>query len=152
MLSSTWACMLSVLTNIGAERDDTRQLEEDLWVARGPLDFREPFLLVEVTSEGRGGASEDHCGRIARYLLRRRREFSNLQIRGLLVINHQYRKPAHMRQKLFSDKQIQDAERDGYGLISTYELFKAIELVKFDKVSKDDAAETLLSQSGVIEF
>ncbi len=135
------------------ERAPDRQREEDLWIAEQQFDPQlDGFRLVEVTSDGRGGASEDDCGRIIRYLLRRRREFSNDGITGLLVINHQYRTPAHVRRPPFTATQIADAERDGYGLSSTYGLFKAIKAEKAGRISRQQIAQRLLTDSGYLEF
>jgi hypothetical protein len=139
--------------NYWRERAPGRQREEDLWIGDQPFDPRQNgFRLVEVTSDGRGGASEDDCGRIVRYLLRRRQEFPNSGITGLLVINHQYRTPAHVRRPPFTATQIADAQRDGYGLISTYELFEAIKAEKAGRISREMIRRRLLTGSGYLEF
>jgi len=135
------------------EKDPSRQKEEDLWIFEPgcePEPAKSPFILAEVKSSKRGGASDDDCGTITRYVNRRMREFGNHQIKGLLVINHFYAFPPHHRKLAFSEKQAADATHASNILLTTYDLFRLARAVKEARQSPEGARTLIQSTVGAL--
>lgn len=69
-------------------RAPERQKEEDLWIGFGAE--ADPSVagvaLAEVKSNRRGTASEDDYGAVIKYLNRRKNEYRNLDLTGMLLI------------------------------------------------------------------
>lgn len=112
-----------------------RQKEEDLWLGRGvePNPADEGVFLVEVKSSKRGTASDDDYGAVIKYLSRRKTEFKNPSLQGMLVINHSYLTAAALRPPAFGPRMVADAKRDGVVLATSWDLFRLIQ--------KQDAGE-----------
>jgi len=128
--------------------------EEDLWLFdKRIFDVeKDPFILVETTGDIKRSASDDDCIKVLKYRSRRINKLDHKNIKGLLVYNHYYGIPAHERKPPFSKKQIEDAERDRYALISTYELFKLILAEKEKRISKEYIRETILATVGEVTY
>ncbi len=133
------------------EKDASRQKEEDLWLFQPgckPAPAESPFILAEVKSARRGGASDDDCSTVTRYVLRRVREFPNHDIRGLLVINHFCAFPAHARKRAFSEKQNSDAGHARNILMTTYDLFRLAKALKENRKTTEEVKTAILSTQG----
>ena len=93
-------------------------LEEDIEV-----ELDEGILVVEV--KGLGGTSTDaHCSQIAKIRNRRQKEREAFDVSALYIVNHQrFLPPLSRKNPPFSQVQIQDAENDDRGLLSTWQLF-----------------------------
>src|SRR5439155_5010177 len=78
----------------------------------------------EVKSSRRGTASEDDYGAVIKYLNRRKSEFRNFDLTGMLIINHSYATEAALRPPAFTETMMSDAVRDGVVLATTWDLFQ----------------------------
>ena len=131
--------------------------EEDLWL----LDEDEKsveelirgaeLILVEVKG-GLEGASDEDCFQLQRYKGRRMQEFNNTRMKALLVGNYYYKTEAKLRGIPFTEKQTNEATKDGNGLLTTYELFKAIKAEKQNKITKEEIREQIKKKVGLITF
>jgi hypothetical protein len=126
-----------------------RQKEEDLWVAEsGKVEPSEAgVLLGEVKSSEKGAASERDYSQLIKYLNRRRDEFSNLNLRGVLIVNHSDLVPARARQKAFGDTIVADSLRDKIVLATTWDLFRLVRLMLSGR-TKPETIRALFSQPG----
>jgi hypothetical protein len=110
-------------------RDATRQKEEDRWLADGfdPNPSKPQVMLVEVKSNERGTASERDYSQLIKYLNRRKSEFKNSDLQGVLVINHSLMTPAKERRIAFTDTMIRDARTDDVRLVTTWDVFRLVQ-------------------------
>jgi hypothetical protein len=79
-------------------------------------------------------------------------EFDNTKIKALLVGNYYSRTEAKLRERPFTENHINEAAKDGNGLLTTYELFKAIKAEKEQKITKEAIREQIKSKVGLITF
>lgn len=121
-------------------------LEEDLQV-----ETEDGLLVIEI--KGIGGTSTDgQCSQIEKIKNRRMKERRNFDIFGLYIVNHQRYQPPLLRENPpFKREQIQDAENDERGLLTTWQLFNLYYSIKDGCISKEEARKALL-KSGLIEF
>ena len=134
-----------------AAKQPDRQKEEDLWIDTGvePTPSKPDVILVEVKSSKRGTASEDDYGAVMKYRSRRMREFKNVSLGGMLVINHCYQMPAALRPAAFSSKVVADANDDGVVLVTTWDLFRPGQRIKAGTITAE-TARALLSLAGPV--
>lgn len=138
-------------------KDASRKKEEDIWLFDDddrPIEdkmIKDKVLLIE-TKGSKGGATDDDCGTLQKYKARRMKEFNNTEMKAILIGNYFNRNEAESRKNPFSPAQIEDAERDGNGLLTTYELFKAIKAEKENKIKKQQIRHQIKEKSGLIEF
>ncbi|AIE76273.1 hypothetical protein [Synechocystis sp. PCC 6714] len=120
--------------------------EEDLQI---PLE--KGLLVVEV--KGIGGTSKDsECSQISKIKYRRAKERKSCDVFALYIVNHQrYLPPLRRRNPPFSEQQINDAQSDERGLLTTYELFKLYNNIEQGFITKEDAKISLLG-FGVVQF
>jgi len=134
-----------------------RVKEEDVWL----LDEDEksieelirdaPVTMVTVRA-GRAGASDEDCLNLQRFKGRRMQEFNNTKLKAVLVGNYFSQVDAKLREIPFSETQISEAVKDGNGLLTTYELFKAIKAEKEKRTTKEAIREQFNSKVGLITF
>jgi hypothetical protein len=79
-------------------------------------------------------------------------EFNNTRLKAVLVGNYFKQVEAKLRDVPFTPSQISEAEKDGNGLLSTYELFKAIKAEKEKRTTKETIREQFKSKAGLITF
>ena len=93
--------------------------EEDLQIS-----LEQGLLVIEA--KGIGGTSKDsECSQISKIKFRRAKERNKFDVFALYIVNHQrYLPPLERKNPPFSEKQIEDAQSDERGLLTTYELFK----------------------------
>lgn len=97
--------------------------QEDLRIQDGEL-----FTIVEVKGHN-GNPTEDDCQAVLKYISRNMKQYNKLDIHGILVVNHHKLQPPFERPNpAFTKAQIEDAVRDEYTLVSTWELYKAVRL------------------------
>lgn len=98
--------------------------------------------IVEVKGHN-GNPTEDDCQALLKYINRNMKKTDRTDIHGILIVNHHKLKPPFERPiPAFTQPQIDDALRDGYTLVSTWELYKSIRLyqeglVTFDEIHRD---------------
>ncbi len=134
-----------------------RVKEEDIWL----LDEDEksieqhirdsPVTMVTVKA-GPAGASDEDCLNLQRYKGRRMQEFNNTKLKAVLIGNYFSQVEAKFREAPFNENQITEAAKDGNGLLTTYELFKAIKAEKERKTTKEAIREQFNSKVGLITF
>jgi len=131
--------------------------EEDLWLidedekSIEQLIRTSEILLVSVKS-GEGGADDEDCLLLQRYKGRRMQEFDNTKMKALLVGNYYRNQDPRRRPIPFSEEQIAEAAKDGNGLLTTHELFRAIKAEKEKKITKEAIREQVKSKVGLITF
>jgi len=134
-----------------------RVKEEDVWL----LDEDEksieelirdsPVTMVTVRG-GRAGASDEDCLNLQRFKGRRMQEFNNTKLKAVLIGNYFSQVEAKLREMPFSETQVNEAVKDGNGLLTTYELFKAIKAEKEKRTTKEAIREQFNSKVGLITF
>ena len=122
-------------------------LEEDLEINLA----NEHQILAEV--KGIYGTSTDSdCSQIYKVVNRRREAMKRFDITGIYIVNHQRGiPPIKRRNPPFSLNQIRDAEIDNRGLLTTWELFKAMRLYENGLLSFDHFIVSL-TNPGLITF
>ena len=134
-----------------------RSKEEDAWLiesAEGPVEGslqREPLILVLVRG-GRNWATDDECALLQKYKGRRMQEFDNTKMKAVLIGNYFLAQEASSRANPFTPVQVEEAEKDGNGLLTTYELFKAVKAEKEGKVGKEEIRRRLAEGTGLVRF
>ena len=134
-----------------------RVKEEDIWLLAEEektieeLIRESPVTMVTVRS-GPAGATDEDCLNLQRYKGRRMQEFDNTRIKAVLIGNYYNRVEAKLREMPFSESQINEAAKDGNGLLTTYELFKAIKAEKEKKTTKEAIREQFANKVGLITF
>jgi hypothetical protein len=134
-----------------------RVKEEDFWLLDENDKSVEQLIrssqLVQVTvRSGKGGSADEDCLLLQRYKGRRMQEFDNTKMKAVLVGNYFLQSEAKLREVPFTETQISEAAKDGNGLLTTYELFKAIKAEKEKKTTKEALREQLKSKVGLITF
>lgn len=121
-------------------------LEEDLQV-----ETEDGLLFIEIKGIG-GTSTDEQCSQIEKIKNRRRKERRNFDVFGLYIVNHQrYQPPLLWKNPPFKIEQIQDAENDERGLLTTWQLFNLYYSIKDGCISKEEARKALLKY-GLIEF
>lgn len=132
-----------------------RNREEDIWLLEGvdrPLEAglkMEDIILVVVRSD-KNWASDEDCILLQKYKGRRMQEFGNTRMRSVLVGNYFSASEPVLRQTPFSAVQIEEAVKDGNGLLSTWELFKAVKAEKEGRLSKEAIRAAIKTASGLL--
>jgi hypothetical protein len=120
--------------------------EEDIQVTL------ESGLLV-IEAKGIGGTSKDsECSQISKVKYRRAKERDSFDVFALYIVNHQrYLPPTDRKNPPFSKHQIDDAQSQEIGLLTTYDLFKLYYNIEKCFVTKEDARSSLFN-FGLVHF
>jgi len=134
-----------------------RNKEEDAWLieADGPsveASLRKEELLIVLVRSGKAGATDDECALLQKYKGRRMQEFDSTKMKAVLIGNYFLAADPRTRSNPFSAVQVEEATRDGNGLLTTYELFKAVKAEKEQKLSKGQVRTQLKQKTGLIAF
>ncbi len=88
---------------------------------------RSPTLLVEVKGIG-GVPREADSLQVTKYLVPRMREWDRVDVQGLSIVNHQRSLPALDREhrNVFQADVLANAEEQGFGLLTTWDLFRLV--------------------------
>jgi len=132
------------VTNVDETNPELK--EEDLRVC-----IPSGLLVIEV--KGIGGTSTDaECSQISKIKFRRSRERGSFDVMGLFCVNHQRYIPPHSRRNPpFNDIQIEDAENDERGLVTTYQLYNQYYNIQRNCVEKEDV-RNCLCDVGLVTF
>jgi hypothetical protein len=134
-----------------------RVKEEDIWLLDEDAKSIEqlirdsPVTMVTVRS-GPAGASDEDCLNLQRFKGRRMQEFNNTRLKAVLIGNYFCGAEAKLREVPFSETQIAEAVKDGNGLLTTYELFRAIKTEKEKKTTKEAIRNQFGCKVGLITF
>jgi hypothetical protein len=138
-------------------KNTIRDREEDAWVI-DPADMaveaglRKGELVIVLVRGGRNWATDDECALLQRYKGRRMQEFDNTRMKAILIGNYFSAADAKSRPNPFSAAQIEEAQKDGNGLLTSYELFRAIKAEKENRVTKDAIRDQIKLKTGLIAF
>jgi hypothetical protein len=138
-------------------KNTIRSKEEDAWVidpADMPVEagLRKGELVIILVRGGKNWATDDECGLLQKFKGRRMQEFGNTRMKAVLVGNYFSATEAKGRTNPFSATQIEEAQKDGNGLVTTYELFRAIKAEKENRISKDAIRDQIKLKTGLITF
>ncbi len=138
-------------------KNTIRDKEEDVWIIE-PADLaveaglRKGDLLLVLVRGGKNWATDDECALLQKYKGRRMQEFDNTRMKALLVGNYFAAADPKGRACPFSASQIEEAQKDGNGLLTSYELFRAIKAEKENLVAKDAIREQIKLKTGLVSF
>jgi len=138
-------------------KNTIRSKEEDAWVIDPPdmpveAGLRKGELLIFLVRGSKNWATDDECSLLQKFKGRLMQEFDNTRMKAVLVGNYHSATEAKARPNPFSATQIEEAQKDGNGLLTTYELFRAIKAEKENRISKDVIREQLKLKTGLIRF
>lgn len=134
-----------------------RDKEEDIWLIETTdqpteVSLRKDFLILVVVRSSKNWATDDDCIMLQRFKGRRMQEFDNTKMKALLVGNYFNLQEAKLRNNPFSQFQIEEAEKDGNALLTTYELFKAIKAEKEGLITKEEIRRQIREKVGLLQF
>jgi len=134
-----------------------RNKEEDAWLidpGDSPVEtgIRKGELVIILVRSNKNWATDDDCALLQKYKDRRMQEFDNTRMKAFLVGNYFSATEAKLRDNPFSASQVEEAQKDGNGLLTTYELFQAIKAEKENRISKDAIREQIKVKTGLIKF
>jgi hypothetical protein len=138
-------------------KNTIRSKEEDAWVIE-PADLaveaglRKGELVIVLARGGKNWATDDECALLQKFKGRRMQEFDNTKMKAVLVGNYFSAAEAKGRPNPFSAGQIEEAQKDGNGLITTWELFRVIKAEKEGRLSKDAIRDQIKRKTGLITF
>jgi hypothetical protein len=131
--------------------------EEDIWLLDEDQKTIEELirgsqLILVTVRSGKAGAEDQDCLHLQRIKGRRMQEFNNTKMKAVLIGNYYSQTEAKLRELSFTENQINEAAKDGNGLLGSYELFKAIKAEKEKKLTKEAIREQLQKKVGLITF
>jgi hypothetical protein len=138
-------------------KNTIRNKEEDVWIIE-PADLaveaglRKGDLLLVLVRGDKNWAADDECALLQKFKGRRMQEFDNTRMKAVLVGNYYAGADPKGRPNPFSAAQIEEAQKDGNGLLTSYELFRAIKAEKENRVAKDALREQIKLKTGLIAF
>ncbi len=81
---------------------------------------------------------------------RQKQPLKEVKLKGLFICNTERKKRPEEREKPFHKNLIQEAKENGWGLLTTLELFHAYELFCEGELSSEDIKKSMITQVGVI--
>jgi hypothetical protein len=138
-------------------KNTIRNKEEDAWVIEpGDLaveaGLRKGELVIVLARGGKNWATDDECALLQKFKGRRMQEFDNTRMKAILIGNYYSSADAKTRPNPFTAAQIEEAQKDGNGLLTSYELFRAIKAEKEGRISKDAIRDQIKLKTGLITF
>ena len=138
-------------------KNTIRNKEEDAWLldaGDAPVEaaIRKGEIVLVLVRGGKNWAADDECALLQKFKGRRMQEFDNTRMKAVLVGNYFSAVPAKERQNPFSAAQIEEAQKDGNGLMTTWELFRAVKAEKENRISKDALREQVRLKTGLVVF
>jgi hypothetical protein len=134
-----------------------RDKEEDIWLLEDDASPIEETIktgyvfLVNVKASNESAKDED-CAILQKFKGRRMQEFNNTKMKSILIGNYFYDQEAKLRKNPFSEEQISDVEKDGNGVLTTFDLFKAVKAIMEEKIKKEEIQKQMQTQTGHIQF
>jgi len=132
--------------NMDNEKEKGEVNEEDI-----QIENEEGLLVIEV--KGLGGTSKDSdCNQVLKIKYRRAKDRNKFDVYGLYIVNNQKHLPPHKRQNPpFTQHQINDAENEERGLLTTYQLFNLYFDIEKGIMTKEEARNRFYNY-GLINF
>jgi hypothetical protein len=133
-------------TNVEAIDGKEDVLREDIQI----LDD-DKMYIIEV--KGIGGTSTDaECSQVAKHRRRREKEHRDKKIIPIYIVNHQrHMRPSLRQNPPFSDNQIDYAENDERGLLTTWQLYNQYKLIENGIFTKEETRDAL-DKGGLISL
>ncbi len=138
-------------------KNTIRDKEEDAWII-DPADLpvesglRKGELVIVLARSDRNWAGDEECALLQKFKGRRMQEFDNTRMKAVLIGNYFSAAEAKSRPNPFSAAQIEEAQKDGNGLLTSYELFRAVKAEKENRISKDAIRDQIKRQTGLVTF
>ena len=134
------------IVDCDSKEKDLNIKEEDI-----QIDVDDGLLIIEC--KGIGGTSTDSdCSQISKIKHRRCKERNKFDVSALYIVNHQrYLPPLIRTNPPFNQKQIQDAQNDERGLLSTWQMYNLYFDIENGVISKSEARDSLL-RHGLVDF
>lgn len=113
-------------------REDIQIIEDD------------KMYIIEV--KGIGGTSTDaECSQVVKHRRKREKEHRDKEIIPIYIVNHQrYMRPSLRQNPPFSDNQIDYAENDERGLLTTLQLYNQYKLIENGIFTKEETRDSLV--------
>ncbi len=143
--------LAEVLRGIGYE--DVEVCDEKGEDKEEDIQLKEERELTLVETKGLlGGPKDSDCQQILRYVKRRQSVMRRIDIGGIFIVNHQRNLEPSTREPVpFRKQQIKDARRDGTGLATTWDVRRAMLMLRERKLTAGDL-QWSLRQVGLIQF
>jgi len=134
-----------------------RDKEENIWLleeSSNPIEetIKTDYVFLVNLAASTEPAKDEDCAVLQKYKGRRMQEFNNTKMKSILIGNYFYDKEAKFRKNPYSEDQTSDVEKDGNGILTTYELFKAVKAVMENKIKKEEIQKQMQAQIGQIQF
>jgi hypothetical protein len=134
-----------------------RNKEEDVWLidSESPsieASLRKETLVIVLIRGNKAWATDDECALLQKFKGRRMQEFDNTKMKAVLIGNYFSAVDPRTRKIPFSAVQIEETTKDGNGLLTTYELFKAIKAEKESRATKGALRNRIQEKAGLITF
>jgi hypothetical protein len=126
-------------SNVEAIDGNEDILREDIQITED-----DKMYIIEV--KGIGGTSTDsECSQVAKHRRKREKEHRDKEIIPIYIVNHQrYMRPSLRQNPPFSDNQIDYAENDERGLLTTLQLYNQYKLIESGIFTKDETRNSLV--------
>lgn len=134
-----------------------RDREEDIWLLEddtSPIEetIKTDYVFLVNVKASTNPAKDDDCATLQKYKGRRMQEFNNTKMKSILIGNYYLDKEAKLRKNPYTEEQISDVEKDGNGVLTTHELFKAVKAIMENKIKKEEIQKQMQAQQGLIQF
>ncbi len=132
-----------------------RNKEEDVWLieSTGPsveVSLRKEDLILILVRGNKNWATDDECSLLQKFKGRRMQEFDNTKMKAVLIGNYFSATDPKARGNPFSAVQVDEALKDGNGLLTTYELFRAVKAEKEKRITKSSVRAQIREKGGLI--
>lgn len=126
-------------SNVEAIDGNEDILREDIQITED-----DKMYIIEV--KGIGGTSTDaECSQVAKHRRKREKEHQDKEIIPIYIVNHQrYMRPSLRQNPPFSDNQIDYAENDERGLLTTLQLYNQYKLIENGIFTKEETRDSLV--------
>jgi hypothetical protein len=134
-----------------------RDKEEDIWLLEedsSPIEetIKTGYVFLVNIADSTESAKDEDCAVLQKFKGRRMQEFNNTKMKSILIGNYFYDQEAKLRKNPFSEEQISDVDKDGNGVLTTYELFKGVKAIMEEKIKGEEIQKQMQAQTGLIQF
>lgn len=133
--------------------DNVEPIDGNEDILREDIQILEDDKLYIIEVKGIGGTSTDtECSQVAKHRRIREKEHRDKEIIPIYIVNHQrYVRPSLRKNPPFSLNQIDYAENDERGLLTTWQLYKQFSYINDGVFSKEETRESM-SKYGLINL